>query len=266
MLNNHITLNNGINPDWPAPKNVKAWSTYRNGGYSETPFNQMNLAHHVSDDKNTVNRNRQLLRESLALPAEPCWLKQTHSIDVVKATSQTGHYQADGSFTSQSGVVCIVMTADCLPILLCNKKGSVVAAVHAGWRGLLNGIIGVAVKKLETPADQILAWLGPAIGPQSFEVRDDLREAFVKNDCKAKNAFSLRSSIELTTESIGRPKDKSDGFWLADIYQLAELQLQRLGIEHIYGKKWCTYKERALFYSYRRDGVTGRMASLIWLS
>ena len=255
-------LNNGINPDWPASENVNAWSTHRNGGYSGTPFNHMNLAYHVNDNKNTVNRNRQLLSESLALPTEPCWLNQTHSIDVVKATPLQRNYQADGSFTSQTGVVCVVMTADCLPILLCDIKGSVVAAVHVGWRGLLNGIISVAVKKLETPGKQILAWHGPAIGPESFEVGDDVRDAFVKNNSSAKNAFSLRSTIEFKKKL----KDKSDRLWLADIYQLAELQLQQLGVEHVYGKNWCTYKEGALFYSYRRDGVTGRMASLIWLS
>jgi len=252
----------GINPDWPAPKNVNAWSTYRKGGYSKLPFDEMNLAQHVNDNKNTVCQNRQLICEFLQLSTQPCWLNQTHSVNVINATYYQGNGQAndqaDGSYTSQSGVVCVVMTADCLPILLCDKKGSVVAAVHAGWRGLLNGIISVAIDKLKIPNDQILAWLGPAIGPQSFEVGDDVRDAFLMLDIKAKNAFIPKSEV--------KSEAQSNGFWLANLYQLAELQLQQLGINQIYGKHWCTYQEDTLFYSYRRDGVTGRMASLIWLS
>jgi len=245
---------NGINLDWPAPENVNAWSTSRNGGCSKPPFDRMNLAHHVNDIEHDVIQNRKILRETLALPTEPCWLNQTHSIEVINVGSQDSDCQADGSYTRQSGVVCVVMTADCLPVLLCDKKGTVVAAVHAGWRGLLNGILNVAIKKLDTPGNELLAWLGPAIGPQAFEVKDDVRDAYIKKDDKTTSAFSLKSTTN------------SQRTWLADIYQLAESQLKNSGIEQIYGKKWCTYKENSQFYSYRRDGITGRMASLIWLS
>jgi len=262
MLGKSVNHNSGIRPDWPAPENVNAWSTYRSGGYSESPFNQLNLALHVNDNDNLVYRNRALLSESLQLPTQPCWLTQSHSIEVVTADTRQSSIDADGSYTSQSGIVCAVMTADCLPILLCDNKGSVVAAVHAGWRGLLNGIIGIAVKKMATPGHHIMAWLGPAIGPQSFEVQDDVRDAFIHSDLNAKNAFRHMNKNKNASKSV----DHSARYWLADLYQLAELQLHQLGIEQIYGKSWCTYKEDSLFFSYRRDGVTGRMASLIWLS
>ena len=240
----------GLCPDWPAPGNVHAWSTFRAGGVSEAPYDQLNLADHVGDDKHAVSRNRQLLKQSLALPAEPCWLEQVHGIDVIEASTAMENNVADGSFTSKPGCVCVVMTADCLPVLLCDKQGTVIAAVHAGWRGLLQGVIPAAVEKLQVPNDQILAWLGPAIGPQSFEVGREVKEAFLDADLNNGGAF-----LPSTT-----------GHFVANLYQLAELQLKRLGINEVYGQKWCTYQDKAHYFSYRRDGVTGRMASLIWLA
>ena len=240
----------GISPDWPAPGNVHAWSTFRAGGVSEAPYDQLNLADHVGDDKHAVSRNRQLLKQSLALPAEPCWLEQVHGIDVIEASTAMENSVADGSFTSKPGCVCVVMTADCLPVLLCDKQGTVIAAVHAGWRGLLQGVIPAAVEKLQVQNDQILAWLGPAIGPQSFEVGREVKEAFLDADLNNGGAF-LPSTA---------------GHFVANLYQLAELQLKRLGINDVYGQKWCTYQDKAHYFSYRRDGVTGRMASLIWLT
>lgn len=240
----------GICPDWPAPGNVHAWSTFRTGGVSEAPYDQLNLADHVGDDKHTVSRNRQLLKQSLALPSEPCWLEQVHGIDVIEASTAMENNVADGSFASKPGHVCVVMTADCLPVLLCNKQGTVVAAVHAGWRGLLQGVIPAAVEKLQIQNEHILAWLGPAIGPQSFEVGREVKEAFMNADLNNDAAF-LPSTA---------------GHFFANLYQLAELQLKRLGIKNVYGQKWCTYQDKSHYFSYRRDGVTGRMASLIWLS
>jgi len=240
----------GICPDWPAPGHVHAWSTFRTGGYSQAPYDQLNLAEHVGDDKNAVIQNRQLLKQSLTLPSEPCWLEQVHGIDVIEASSVAQSNVADGSFTSIPGCVCVVMTADCLPVLLCDKQGTVIAAVHAGWRGLLQGVIPAAVEKLQIQNDQILAWLGPAIGPQSFEVGREVKEAFMDADSNNGEAF-------LPTTA---------GHFVANLYQLAELQLQRLGVKEVYGKKGCTYQDKAHYFSYRRDGMTGRMASLIWLS
>lgn len=244
-----------IQADWPAPENVRACSTQRQStqrqsGHSLAPFDSLNLAYHVNDDESAVLLNRQLLKDSLALPAEPCWLNQTHGTDVIEINSNKMDCDADGSYTFKTKTVCVVMTADCLPVLLCDKEGSVVAAVHAGWRGLLNGIIKVAVNKLNKPPTNLLAWLGPAIGQPSFEVGDEVKNAFLASDSDAGRAF------------IPSP----EGRWLADLYQLAELQLNKLGIHGVYGKKWCTYKDEEHFFSYRRDGVTGRMANLIWLT
>ena len=235
-----------IEPDWPAAAHVRAVQTTRIGGVSVGDWSGLNLAEHVEDDIAHVQQNRRLLREQLALPQEPAWLTQVHGCDVVDAGSDST--QADGAFCSAPGQVCVVMTADCLPVLLCDRQGTRVAALHAGWRGLVNGILEAGVQRLGG-ADELIAWLGPAIGPQAFEVGDEVREAFIAVQPQSEAAFVAN-----------RP-----GHWLADIYALARLRLARAGVSEVYGGGECTFQDAEHYYSYRRDGRTGRMASLIWL-
>ena len=237
-----------IRPDWPAPTNVHAAVTTRIGGISPPPFNSLNLGDHVGDDPAAVAENRRRVVEELYLSAGPRWLSQVHGTDVVDATAISPGCEADASRTNQSGVVCAVLTADCLPVLVCDKAGRNVAAVHAGWRGLLNGVIERAISEMEAEGG-FLAWLGPAIGPEAFEVGDEVRDAFLATHTGAESAF----------------KPSANGRWLADIYLLATQRLQRVGVEGIYGGGFCTFTDVERFYSYRRDGRTGRMASLIWL-
>ena len=238
-----------IVPDWPAPASVHAGTTTRQGGVSQVPYDSLNLGDHVSDDPKAVARNRQSLKQHRNLPAEPLWLQQVHGIEVVDAACCRAVPEADASFTCRSGIVCAVMTADCLPVLLCDEGGSVVAAAHAGWRGLLDGVIEATVMGMEVPAARLMAWLGPAIGPTAFEVGDEVREQFMAVDAQAVQAF----------------QPSPNGRWLADIYKLARQRLASSGVEQVYGGHWCTFTDKQRFYSYRRDGVTGRMASLIWL-
>ncbi|MEK7323394.1 MAG: peptidoglycan editing factor PgeF [Pseudomonadota bacterium] len=238
-----------LSPDWPAPSRVRAYTTTRPGGISEGPYASLNLATHVGDDTAHVVENRRRLSAALHLPAEPLWLRQVHGIAAVAAAPGKPECEADASYARQSGVVCAVLTADCLPLLLCDVDGGVVAAAHAGWRGLLDGVIENTVRAMHRPGSRILAWLGPAIGPAAFEVGDEVRAAFVARDPLAAAAF--------------RPTPA--GRWLADIYHLARRRLSEVGVEAVYGGHWCTVSDPARFYSYRRDHVTGRMASLIWL-
>ncbi|MDD2989177.1 MAG: peptidoglycan editing factor PgeF [Zoogloea sp.] len=237
-----------IHPDWPAPARVRALSTTRAGGLGTAPYNTLNLGTHVGDDPARVAANRAILRQ--ALPAEPCWLNQVHGVNVVEAGVGEGVPDADASVSRQSGRVCAVMTADCLPVLLCDRAGSVVAAAHAGWRGLHGGVIEATVAAMNVSPGQLLAWLGPAIGPDAFEVGGEVRAAFMGADPASEAAFRPSSN---------RYK------WLADIYLLARQRLARAGVTRIYGGDACTVTDAARFFSYRRDGVTGRMASLIWL-
>jgi YfiH family protein len=223
-------------------------TTVRAGGYSTGVYESFNLGDHVGDDPEAVQRNRARLRESLKIP-EPSWLKQVHGIDVVEAEFGVAGAVADGSYTEMVGTVCAVLTADCLPVFLCDRQGTKVALVHAGWRGLANGVIEAGVLALRLPADELLAWLGPGIGPEAYEVGDDVRHAFVEHDPDAATAFQAREH----------------GKWLADMYALARQRLQGMGVGAVYGGDHCTFRERDRFFSYRRDGVTGRMASLIWL-
>jgi hypothetical protein len=239
-----------ITPDWPAPANVRAAVTTRVGGVSRAPYDSFNLATHVGDDPAAVHENRARLRTALALPAEPLWLKQVHGVAVVDAAQGGAESEADGAFAAQPGAVCAVLTADCLPVLLCNRAGTKVAALHAGWRGLAGGVIEAGVEALSVPGSELLAWLGPAIGPEAFEVGPEVRTAFIQYDAQAVQAF----------------RAAREGKYLADIYLLARLRLQRLGVAAVYGGGFCTVTERARFFSYRRDGATGRMASLIWLA
>ncbi|TNF35721.1 MAG: peptidoglycan editing factor PgeF [Gammaproteobacteria bacterium] len=233
--------------DWPAPANVHALVTTRRGGVSESPYDTFNLAHHVGDNPAAVMQNRERLRTHLRLPSEPVWLEQVHGVQVINA-AEPGSRQADAAFTQQKNMVCAVMTADCLPVLICDRRGTQVAAAHAGWRGLHAGVIEATLKQFSCSPRDLLVWLGPAIGPEAFEVGDEVRNAFIQDMAQSDIAF--RAS---------RP-----GHWLANIYELARLRLQRYGIDQIYGGGLCTYHDRERFYSYRRDGKTGRMASLIW--
>ncbi|AXS80213.1 peptidoglycan editing factor PgeF [Dechloromonas sp. HYN0024] len=234
-------------PDWPAPARVRAVQTGRAGGCSRAPWDSFNLGDHVGDDPAAVAANRATLRARL--PAEPLWLSQVHGNVVVDARNPDT-VEADAAFARQSGVVCVVMTADCLPVLFCDQGGAVVAAAHAGWRGLVGGVLEATVAAMDVPADQLLVWLGPAIGPSAFEVGDEVRAAFVADDPGSGEAFVRHGP----------------GKWLADLYGLARRRLQRIGVPAIYGGEACTVSQPDHYFSYRRDGVTGRMATLIWLA
>jgi hypothetical protein len=236
-----------IIPDWNAPAKVKAISTTRNGGISLPPYDGLNLGMHVGDEPDVVQTNRDLLVRDQKLPAKPVWLEQTHSTVVKKVSEPTDEViAADGTVTTESAVVCCVMTADCLPVLLTDSEGSQVAAVHAGWRGLANGIVENAVSQFDKP---VMAWLGPAIGADVFEVGQDVFDAFNRHDATAKWAF----------------RDKGNGKYLADMFLLATQRLKAAGVKDITVSGLCTYSEPQRFYSYRRQGVTGRQASLIWI-
>ncbi|MEN6586737.1 MAG: peptidoglycan editing factor PgeF [Sulfuricella sp.] len=237
-----------IVPDWPAPANVHALVTTRGGGASVAPYASLNLGDHVGDDPAAVAANRRMLQASL--PAEPVWLKQVHGRGIAAANHATGVPEADGSVARKPGVVCAVLTADCLPVLLCDRAGTAVAAAHAGWRGLADGVVEAAVQAMAVEAGELLAWLGPAIGPRAFEVGGEVRQIFMEHDPAAELAFVPSANA---------------GKWLADIYLLARQRLARIGVSAVYGGDYCTYSDAERFYSYRRDGVTGRMASLIWV-
>ncbi|MCM2307802.1 MAG: peptidoglycan editing factor PgeF [Sulfuritalea sp.] len=236
-----------IFPDWPAPPGVRALATTRRGGVSRAPWDSFNLGDHVGDEPQAVAANRALLRREL--PAEPVWLRQVHGTRCVDAATALPRIEADASFTRQRGVVCAVLTADCLPVLLCDDQATVVAIAHAGWRGLAAGVIEATVGAMAAPAERLMAWLGPAIGPQAFEVGGEVREIFVADDPQAAGAF------------VATDKGK----WLCDIRRLARQRLDALGIRRIASANSCTLGDADNFFSYRRDGVTGRMASLIWL-
>lgn len=234
-------------PEWPAPPNVQALQTLRTGGCSQGSWSSLNLGDHVGDNPAHVAANRDLLRQRL--PAEPCWLRQVHGIVAVDAATAGKNVEADASLSRRAGTVCAVMTADCLPVLFCDRAGTVVAAAHAGWRGLLSGVLEQTIAGMSVANNELLAWLGPAIGPANFEVGGEVRQAFVDSDGAASAAFRAH----------GRGK------WLADLELLARQRLNSAGVSAIFGGGMCTVNDTARFFSYRRDGVTGRMASLIWL-
>jgi len=244
-------LEHCIVPDWPAPPNVKALQTTRNGGVSAVPYDSLNLGDHVGDVPLAVARNRMLLGS--LLPSEPVWLKQVHGTTVIDTgVAGCGAPEADACVSRHRGAVCVVMTADCLPLLLCDEQGSVVAAVHAGWRGLCDGVIEQAVQAvqaMQASPHALLAWMGPAIGPHAFEVGNEVRDAFIARQTVAESAFAAHMP----------------GTWLADLYRLARQRLEALGVTRIYGDGLCTYTERERFFSYRRDGTTGRMGTFVWL-
>ncbi|SCZ46349.1 MULTISPECIES: peptidoglycan editing factor PgeF [unclassified Pseudomonas] len=233
-------------PDWPAPARVKACITTREGGVSLAPFDSLNLGDHVGDDPAAVAENRRRLTDQFAIT--PAWLQQVHGIAVVEADpAQVA--TADASWTDTPGIACTAMTADCLPVLFCNRAGTRVAAAHAGWRGLANGVLEATLDSLAVPADEILAWLGPAIGPQAFEVGPEVREAFIAQLPQAGQAFAASPNA---------------GKFLADIYTLARLRLAAHGVTAVYGGGLCTVTDPR-FFSYRRNPRTGRFASLIWI-
>lgn len=235
-----------IVPNWPAPPRVKALQTTRLGGVSQPPFDTMNLGTHVGDQSAAVQSNRQRLLKYL--PNQPLWLTQTHSATVLQAADYQADLQADACVASLPQQVCVVMTADCLPVLLCDRAGSVVAAAHAGWRGLAQGILEATVHAMQLPAAQLMAWLGPAIGPQAFQVGEEVRQAFMQYDPAAAQAFLPDG-------------DK----YLCDLYHLARMRLQALGLSQIDGGEYCTFSDPQRFFSYRRDQQCGRMATFIWL-
>jgi YfiH family protein len=270
-----------ITPDWPAPPNVKAAATLRTGGVSEGAFSSLNLGAHVGDDPAAVAENRCLLKAALKLPVEPMWLNQVHGIGVVDASASDGVAAsskaadadsstvadassmaaraegampavpptADASVARGPGAVCVVMTADCLPVLFCDRAGSRVGAAHAGWRGLAGGVLDSTIKSLDVAPSQLIAWLGPAIEQAAFEVGDEVREAFLKLGPENASAF----------------EQNARGRWQADLYQLARNELTRLGVTAIHGGGFECFADSKRFFSYRRESRTGRMATLVWL-
>jgi YfiH family protein len=227
---------------------VRTCVTTRQGGVSQAPWDSFNLGTHVGDAPADVAANRAALVAELG--CSPAWLEQTHSVLAVPADADR-IVNADASWTTTPGIACTVMTADCLPVLFCDRVGSVVAAAHAGWRGLAGGVLENTIAAMGAAPDDLLAWMGPAIGPDAFEVGGEVREAFINHDPAAAKAF--------------RPSAR-DGHYLADIYYLARLRLEAAGVGQVYGGGFCTVSDKERFYSYRRDGQTGRFASLIWLA
>lgn len=243
---------NWIAPQWPAPANVRALSTTRDGGISEGVFAGLNLGAHVGDVPARVEANRSLLQQAAGIPGRLNWLNQVHGVTVHAVSDEyDAAPDADAASAHDAGLACIVMTADCLPVLFCDRAGTRVAAAHAGWRGLHAGVLEASIAAMECEPGEILAWLGPAIGPTAFEVGDEVRDAFMVEQAEAETAFVPSSN---------------EGKWLADIYQLARLRLARAGVTAVYGGEHCTFSDPEHFYSYRRDGQTGRMASIIWLA
>lgn len=256
--------------DWPVPDNVAIAMTDRHGGVSLTPYDSLNLGLHVGDASQQVLANRGILAKRLGLATEPVWLEQVHGTHVIdladiksvelapealaqQASISVSHpHIADASYTNLAGRVCVVMTADCLPVLLCNQQGTEVAAAHAGWRGLCDGVIEASVAKFSSKPSELIAYLGPAIGPKTFEVGAEVRAAFMATDPNAANCF--------VAQCQATKPDK----YLANIIGLAKLRLNKLGITQVYSADICTVSSPD-YFSYRRDHITGRMASLIWL-
>ncbi len=247
---NHAKANPWITPSWPAPAHIRACSTTRAKGVSTGPYEGLNLGDAVGDEALAVAKNRQLLITTLALKQPPLWLSQQHGNRVVSASAHQPGIGADGCVSQCPDQVCVVLGADCLPVLLCDRAGTRVAAAHAGWRGLAAGILEATVSRLDIKPDELLAWLGPAIGDQAYIVGEEVRAAFMAQDDAAVTAF--RSA-------------KGSG-WHADLYQLARQRLWASGVTSIHGGEHCTYRDSNRFYSFRRDGVSGRMASLIWIT
>lgn len=260
--------NGVIQPDWPAPARVRAASTLRVGGVSRGSYASLNLSAGVGDDEASVDRNRRILSQMLDLPAEPLWLRQVHGTIVLdldgadRPTAKTSSGQscpgpsllrpppaADGAVTSQPGQPCAVLTADCLPVLLCDTSGTRVGTAHAGWRGLAGGVLESAVRCMAVDPGQLLAWIGPGIGREAYEVGGEVREQFAASDPDAVRCFTANAN----------------GRWQADLCGLAIRRLRTAGVEEVYGGSWCTHNDRERFFSHRREAPCGRMATVIWL-
>ncbi len=245
-------MHDWIIPNWPSPPNVKAIFTTRKGGVSRNRngiYAELNLGDHVHDDFLSVQQNRALLRQYL--PNNPNWLKQVHGAKPVWVDKNLVELEGDAALSRCSGKVCAILVADCLPIFLCDTAGTVVGVAHAGWRGLANGIIENSISEMACMSSEIIAWLGPAIGPKHFEIGEEVREIFLKQDSKSSFAFTPSQSSKK---------------WFADLFILARQRLTDAGVTKIYGGYECTFSNSSRFYSYRRDGQTGRMAALIWLT
>lgn len=247
-----------IKPNWPAPAHIHAYTSIRClQGFSQGPYSDFNLAHHVGDDPFSVAKNRAKLREDLRFAQDPLWLDQVHGHTIVCLTETTNSFEvpprADAIYTQRSNAVCAILTADCLPILITNREGTEIAAVHAGWRGLLDTIIEETLTHLCASHADIFIWLGPGISQTAFEVGSDVKTAFLKKNPAFETAFVLHQT--------------KANKWFADLYHIARiiLQEQKINSANIFGGNFCTYTDPR-FYSYRRDSVTGRMATLIWRS
>lgn len=238
-----------IPADWPAPEHVHAGSTTRCGGTSQSPYDTLNLATHVGDRDKNVLHNRQLLIDKLKLPSEPAWLDQQHGCKIIDPAVTNKRWLADGAYTNNTRHVCVVLTADCLPLLICDRDGGEIAAIHIGWRGYTKNIITAAIKSFRQHPENLLAWIGPCICAKHYEVGKEVRQACMSVSEASATAFT--------------PSRK--GHWFADIQQLVRLQLQEYGLGNIFGGHYCTYGDTNLFYSYRRDRSTGRIASMIWM-
>jgi len=241
-----------IRPDWPAPSRVRAVATTRTGGISTGPYASLNLGDHVGDDPAAVAGNRRRLADALGLPATPHWLRQVHGTGVVHASAGANAPRADASIASASGAVCVVLTADCLPVLFCDEAGRHVAAAHAGWRGLAAGVLEASITALDAAGaapQSLFAWIGPAIGAAAYEVGDDVRSALLAADPRAGARFAAN------------PR----GRWQLDLAGLARDRLASAGVTRVSGGTLCTHAEPARFFSHRRDVTCGRQATLIWL-
>lgn len=239
-----------IIPEWPAPHWIKAYATTRTGGFSHASYNSLNLATHVGDNQDDVSKNRQLLKKNLHLKKPITWLEQVHGNTAISADHPPSSLAADAIYSKTTQTVCAVQTADCLPLLVCSSSSYCVAAIHAGWKGLSNGIIETTIDALALPPSDILVWLGPAIGPQAFIVGKEVFQSFLTKDRAAESAFQ---PIE-------------NNLWQANLYELAKQRLNKRGINSIYGGDYCTFSDKLRFFSYRRDHITGRMLSLIWIN
>ena len=237
-----------IIPDWPAPAHVRAVCTTVSGGVSQGPYKSMNPAGHVNDDVQKVTENRLLLQQALSLRSPPQWLEQVHSTKIVNLDQNNTDLKADGSTTTQEEIACVVMTADCLPVLLTDREGQRISAIHAGWRGLAEGILEAGAQQF-TDTEDVLAWLGPAIGPEKFEVGEEVVDQL---------------SAGMNTKTGWFRESENSGKWLVDLHALARLRLQQAGVKSIYGGTYCTFIDEQRFFSYRRQGDCGRMATLIW--
>jgi polyphenol oxidase len=239
-----------ITPEWPAPPTVRALSTLRGGGMSVIPYASLNLGDHVGDAPAAVAGNRRRLMAAAGLPAEPAWLSQVHGVRVADLDAPGPRGPADAALTRAAGRICAILTADCLPVLLAARSGAAVAAAHAGWRGLAAGVIEATVRALAVPPAELIAWLGPAIGPRHFEIGAEVREALLRGDPGAETSFEVNSR----------------GRFMADLTALARRRLAALGVAGIYGGAECTYSQADRYFSHRREGQCGRQATLIWLN